>query len=144
MVYTDKKHLVADSINELHLFASGIGLDIKWYQMHRIPHYDIWGSKIKMAIKAGAIVASTRELIKIIRPKIREEEEMMDKLVAKVEDINNNLNDFSLKIKEASKGYYEIELYDDEGNSLALVKEGASLQIDAFLDGVLYAIIELT
>jgi len=65
MVYTDGKHLVADNINELHRFAQSIGLKRKWFQDHRIPHYDLttWAIYQKAHFK-GAIDLSTRDLIR--------------------------------------------------------------------------------
>lgn len=47
-------HLVADTLDELHEFAQGIGLRREWFQDKRLPHYDVSKSKAKEAIKAGA------------------------------------------------------------------------------------------
>ncbi len=69
MVYTDKIHLMADSVVELHLFAIKIGLKRFWFQNTKYPHYDLFRSKIGTAIKAGAKVVSSKELIKIWRAK---------------------------------------------------------------------------
>ena len=64
MVYTDKIHLVADTLEELHSFAANIGLKINWFQNHpNHPHYDIWGVVLKKAMSNGAIVISSKELI---------------------------------------------------------------------------------
>ena len=65
MVYTDGTHLVADTLIELHKFADKIGLKREWFQDHQIPHYDIFGCKIKRALEAGVVAATTRELIKM-------------------------------------------------------------------------------
>jgi len=66
MIYTDKTHLIADSLNELHAFAKEIGLKPEWFQDHeKHPHYDIWGGMITKAIKHGAIVVSGKEIVKI-------------------------------------------------------------------------------
>lgn len=44
MVYTDKIHLIADTLEELHKFANKIGMNKEWFQNHiRHPHYDIFG-----------------------------------------------------------------------------------------------------
>jgi len=67
MIYTDGVHLIADDINELHSFAQTIGLKLNWFQNHRIPHYDIWGSKLTKALRAGAKIITTKELINIVR-----------------------------------------------------------------------------
>ena len=67
MTYTDGVHLIADTIAELHEFAQGIGLKREWYQKTSLPHYDLMGSKIRMAITAGARRVHPRALIKIGR-----------------------------------------------------------------------------
>jgi len=64
MVYTDGVHLKADSINELHKFASKIGLKREWFQDHRHQHYDLTSNKMReRAIKMGAILVTSKELI---------------------------------------------------------------------------------
>ena len=70
MIYTDKVHLIADSIDELHEFAKEIGLKREWFQDNeKHPHYDIWGVMVKRAIKKGAIVVSSKEIIQIFKNK---------------------------------------------------------------------------
>jgi len=56
-------HLIADSLDELHLFASSIGLRRRWFQNHSIPHYDLTESKRALAIKLGAIPLGTKEYV---------------------------------------------------------------------------------
>ena len=64
MVYTDKIHLVADTLEELHNFATNIGLKKEWFQEHpKHPHYDIWGIMLKKAISSGAVVISSKDLV---------------------------------------------------------------------------------
>ena len=68
MVYTDKIHLVADSLEELHDFATHIGLKRDWFQNHsRHPHYDLWGSRLKSALNRGAVVVNSKEIVRISR-----------------------------------------------------------------------------
>ena len=66
MILTDGIHLVSDeNLAELHRFARKIGLKRIWYQHHRRhPHYDIWGSKVKKALDAGAVEVTKRDIIK--------------------------------------------------------------------------------
>lgn len=65
MVYTDKIHLVADTLEELHGFAAMIGLKREWFQEHPThPHYDIWGSKLTHAYNMGVKVVSSKFLLK--------------------------------------------------------------------------------
>ncbi len=73
MVYTDKIHLVADCLDELHNFALRIGLKRSWFQNHsRHPHYDLLGERLKLALKNGAIVIGSKQLVRISRKLIDE------------------------------------------------------------------------
>ena len=68
MVYTDKIHLVADSLDELHLFAKSIGLKRHFYEGVRKghPHYDLTNKYIlTKALDAGAIIVNSREILRI-------------------------------------------------------------------------------
>jgi len=67
MVYTDKTHLIADSLSELHSFAENIGLRREWFQNHRKPHYDIFSKTIlKRAQILGVKIVTSKELIEIL------------------------------------------------------------------------------
>jgi hypothetical protein len=60
-------HMIADSTEELLAMADRIGVQRKWIQMagtHR-EHFDICGSKRRLAVAAGAIEISMRELGKM-------------------------------------------------------------------------------
>lgn len=48
-------HLLADSPDELHTFASRLGLKRKWFQDRRWPHYDLTPGKRILAIRLGAL-----------------------------------------------------------------------------------------
>ena len=66
MVYTDRIHLVADQIEELHDFAAKIGLKREQFQSHpRHPHYDLRASKLESALKSGAVVVGSKEIVRI-------------------------------------------------------------------------------
>jgi len=66
MVYTDKIHLVADHIEELHHFAAKIGLRREQFQSHpRHPHYDLRGSQLESALKNGAVVVGSKEIVRM-------------------------------------------------------------------------------
>ena len=47
-------HLTADTVEELHAFAAGIGMKSEWFQDHRVPHYDVSKAKRLEAIASGA------------------------------------------------------------------------------------------
>ena len=66
-------HLTADSIAELHAFASRLGLKKEWFQNHKlIPHYDITEKKRLIAIRQGAIALTTEERIAEVKKRLRE------------------------------------------------------------------------
>lgn len=51
-------HMTADSVEELHEFAEGLGLKRAWAQLppeHSIPHYDVSEGKRQKAIRLGAV-----------------------------------------------------------------------------------------
>jgi Protein of unknown function (DUF4031)/Protein of unknown function, DUF488 len=53
--YTQACHLMADSLDELHVFASKLGLRRNWYQAHdKLGHYDLTPGMRARAIKLGA------------------------------------------------------------------------------------------
>ena len=68
MVYTDGVHLIADTLEELHAFAREMGLKPEWFQQKRLQHYDLTTSRAaKRAIKLGAVLITSRELVKIAK-----------------------------------------------------------------------------
>jgi hypothetical protein len=74
MILTDNVHLISDAcvINgqnekELFKFSMKIGLEYSWLQWENIIHFNLFGVKIDEAIKAGATVVTSRELIKRYR-----------------------------------------------------------------------------
>ena len=66
-------HLMADTLEELHDFASLLRLKRAWFQDNnkRFPHYDLTSNKRKIAIKHGAIEKSPMELIRYFKRKER-------------------------------------------------------------------------
>ena len=84
-------HLIADSKEELHEFASRLGLRREWFQdpmvnmmsakIGRLPkvgsyeaeswHYDITASKRKLAIALGAVVVEWRAVPDIIKARVQ-------------------------------------------------------------------------
>ncbi len=58
-------HLVSDaSIEELHEFAVGLGLRREWFQVKSVPHYDLTGKVYNLALERGAILVSSREIVR--------------------------------------------------------------------------------
>lgn len=58
-------HLVSDaSLDELHEFAESLGLRREWFQCKSIPHYDLTGHVYELAVARGAIVVSSREIVR--------------------------------------------------------------------------------
>lgn len=61
-------HLVADDLDELHAFASLLGLKRAWFQNKRsCPHYDITMPKKQKALTLGACELDRREMSRKIR-----------------------------------------------------------------------------
>lgn len=65
-ILTDGVHLVSDeSLDELHAFASLIGLWRTWFQDGRLPHYDMTARwRMTRALAKGAHLVSPRELVR--------------------------------------------------------------------------------
>ena len=58
-------HLVSDSsLDELHEFAAELGLRREWFQKKSIPHYDLTGTVYELALERGAILVSSREIVR--------------------------------------------------------------------------------
>lgn len=63
-------HLIADTVDELHVFARRIGMKRAWFQNgSRLPHYDLNENRRRIAVREGAVeldrrgfVDKTREL----------------------------------------------------------------------------------
>jgi len=57
--------LVADSLDELHRFATSLGLKRGWFQAQAsLPHYDVTVEVRDIALSRGAQVADRRTLVK--------------------------------------------------------------------------------
>jgi hypothetical protein len=79
VIYTDKVHLVADSLDELHSFAVSIGLKRHFFEgvkkghphydlLHksRKPIYDEQGKKmIDKSIESGALIVNSKKIVEI-------------------------------------------------------------------------------
>lgn len=60
--YGASSHMTSDlSLDELHAFAKKIGCNRAWFQGN---HYDLTTARYEAAVKAGAAIVGTRELIK--------------------------------------------------------------------------------
>ncbi len=58
-------HLTADTLDELHIMATRIGLDRSWFQDDKHhPHYDLTSSKRAQAIQCGAEFLPALEQVK--------------------------------------------------------------------------------
>mgnify|MGYP001570165364 CR=1 FL=1 len=64
-------HMIADSTEELLAMADTIGVDRKWLQHpgEHLEHFDIALSKKALAVKAGAVEVTMRELAHKLRAK---------------------------------------------------------------------------
>lgn len=60
-------HMAADSVGELHDFAERIGVKRARFQNHRIPHYDLSPKRRRIAVAAGAVEVSSRQIVHMFR-----------------------------------------------------------------------------
>ena len=61
-------HLVADSLEELHLFANSIGIKSHWFhRSSKYPHYDINQDQRLKAIEAGAVEVTSVDIVKMFK-----------------------------------------------------------------------------
>ena len=62
-------HLVADTLAELHSFASKVGMKRAWFQPGdaSMPHYDLTAKRRAVAVKKGAKEISRKELVAMIQ-----------------------------------------------------------------------------
>lgn len=58
-------HLFADTTDELHAMVDKIGVQRKWFQSKKWPHYDIAKSKRKLAVAHGAVEVDRKRFIEI-------------------------------------------------------------------------------
>lgn len=64
-------HMIADTDEELHAMAKRIGVARRWHQKPGTPqsHYDVCLAKRALAVKAGAVEITQRELVLKVREK---------------------------------------------------------------------------
>jgi hypothetical protein len=66
--WTKSCHMYADNAKELHEMAESIGLKRHWYQDHeRLKHYDLVPSKRVLAVRAGAVEHTVKEMVEFMR-----------------------------------------------------------------------------
>lgn len=59
-------HMMSKDLERLHAVAAEIGLKREWFQAHsNHPHYDLTPKRRIMALKAGAVEISSREMLEI-------------------------------------------------------------------------------
>lgn len=61
---TDWCHMASPCLEELHAMADVIGLERRWFQSGRRPHYDLSPGMRARAIVAGAVPVSSKKLFK--------------------------------------------------------------------------------
>jgi hypothetical protein len=66
-------HMIADTSAELHAMAAHVGVERRWCQGEGTPreHYDMALSKRALAVAAGAIEITRRELALKVRARAR-------------------------------------------------------------------------
>lgn len=66
MVYTDKVHVVADSLAELHEWAAANGIKPCWFHRGRLLHYDL-PKRIRGKVPPGAVEVSSKKIVEVAR-----------------------------------------------------------------------------
>lgn len=61
-------HMAADTEAELHAMADLIGVDRRHHQQTALSHYDICLASKAKAIAAGAVLVTTREMLRALNP----------------------------------------------------------------------------
>ena len=68
-------HLVAESLDELHVFATALGLQRRWFQgKASYPHYDVTTTVRERALVLGALPGNKEQIItsaKLLRTELR-------------------------------------------------------------------------
>lgn len=59
-------HMVADTIEELHQFATTIGVKRHFFHRGDKPHYDITESQRETAMLNGAVEVTSRDVVKLL------------------------------------------------------------------------------
>ena len=65
--FTMAAHMLADSVDELHAFATRLGMKRAWFQRGSTPHYDLTASRHKLALELGAVRLDRRQLVALVR-----------------------------------------------------------------------------
>lgn len=60
-------HMTADTLDELHAMADAIGMQRKWFQNTRHPHYDICKSMRAKAVALGAKEVSSKQIVLVAK-----------------------------------------------------------------------------
>lgn len=61
-------HMTADTLKELHEFAESIKISVCWFDSNKKhPHYDITEEQKLNAIKYGALLVSSKTIVKIAK-----------------------------------------------------------------------------
>lgn len=60
-------HMLADTLDELHVMAARVGLKPEWFQAHSTPHYDVCKKNRELALRLGAIQADRKQVVALIR-----------------------------------------------------------------------------
>jgi len=64
--HSEACHLVADTVEEFHVFAQNLGLRRDWFQDGLVPHYDLSKRMRYKAIAAGAKSVGRKQFAKMM------------------------------------------------------------------------------
>jgi hypothetical protein len=60
-------HLIADTVEELHAFATRLGMKRAWFQPESTPHYDLTEGRRILAMRLGAVELDRLSLVRKLR-----------------------------------------------------------------------------
>ena len=67
MIYFDGIHLIGSDSLELHKFAKKCGDPKSAFHDSRYPHYDLFEQPAKHAVEYGAIIVSTKTILRMLK-----------------------------------------------------------------------------
>jgi len=132
MILTDGVHVVStDSSEELHNFASSIGLKRCWYEGVRRghPHYDLpqYMQKSNIAVTSGAVTVSSKDIV--TRNYVKKSQSKIDNALEK-----SNFRPYSYQ--DTGNGF--VIMYEDTDFGIVDSKEDAKVIVDDANAGVFY------
>lgn len=97
--------MVADTLEELHAMAAGIGMKRAWFQPRSFPHYDVSQERRRIALGLGAVEIDRRALARFMRSQKEKTTMPQDRVDSASDDrtANNGVRHAYRVLSEAEK-----------------------------------------